>query len=101
MVELPNVATRFSYTPQRYMTTVKRSRTLIGISNVREGISARDDVPPERFFIERLPEGFARGQSIDGDMLEKAKAEYYHLRGWDSDGTPTKRNIRSLGLQEP
>jgi len=66
--------------------------------NVREGVSARDDVIPERFFIERLPEGFPRDQSIDRGTLEKAKAKHYHLRSWDSDGESTEEKIRSLGL---
>ncbi|MCD6235478.1 MAG: hypothetical protein J7J94_00560, partial [Thaumarchaeota archaeon] len=32
--------------------------------------------------------------------FEKELLEYYHIRGWDSDGRPTKEKLVELGLIE-
>ena len=93
-----NASTGFSFTEDSYLTTGERIWNLTRIFNVREGLNAKDDVLPERFSEEALPDGPAEGQIMTKDTLEKAKAEYYSLRGWDEKGVPTKEKLRSLGL---
>jgi aldehyde:ferredoxin oxidoreductase len=66
--------------------------------NVREGITRADDQLPRRFTHEPFPAGPSKGQTVDLDpMLD----EYYELYGWDvSTGIPTKKTLKSLGLQQ-
>jgi aldehyde:ferredoxin oxidoreductase len=98
MTQILNTATGFRYTPDAYLTTGERIWNLTRMFNVREGYTALNDVLPERFTEEALPEGPARGQRIERRELERAKAEYYALRGWSSYGIPTKQKLHTLEL---
>ncbi len=98
MIEMLNAATGFSFTEDSYLTTGERIWNLTRMFNVREGMDAKDDVLPERFSEEELQDGPAKGQIMTKDTLEKSKAEYYTLRGWDDNGMPTKEKLRLLGL---
>ncbi len=66
--------------------------------NVREGITADDDVLPKRFYSEKMPEGDAKGLVVDKDQFEKAKLEYYKLREWNDEGIPTDAKLEKSGL---
>ena len=66
--------------------------------NVREGITAENDVLPKRFYEEKMPEGPAKGQIIKEEELENAKSEYYKLRGWDQNGIPTNEKLSQLEI---
>jgi aldehyde:ferredoxin oxidoreductase len=59
------------------------------------GLDGRDDTLPPRLLKEPMPEGAAKGQVVD---LEKMKAEYYQLRGWEN-GRPTKEKLKELGIE--
>ncbi|MHA1925618.1 MAG: aldehyde ferredoxin oxidoreductase family protein [Candidatus Thorarchaeota archaeon] len=98
MTDLLNASTGFSFSVDSYMNTGERIWNLTRMFNVREGINAKDDVLPERFSDESMPDGPAEGQRITKRTLEKAKTEYYALRGWDDNGVPTEEILRSLGL---
>lgn len=65
---------------------------------VREGIRRKDDVLPERFLKEPLPEecGESAGSVVE---LKPMLDEYYHSRGWDvKTGVPGKEKLQELGL---
>jgi len=98
MVELFNSATGFSYTPKSYLTVGERIWNLTRMFNVREGMTADDDILPKRFYTEKMPEGDAKGLVVDKDQFEKAKLEYYSLREWSNKGIPTDAKLRKLGL---
>lgn len=98
MVEMLNAATGFSYTPESYLLTGERIWNLTRLFNTREGITAKNDVLPARFYKEEAPEGDPKGQKIDLNGFEITRSEYYNLRGWDSDGIPTKEKLESLAL---
>ncbi len=98
MVEMLNAATGFEYTPENYLLTGERIWNLTRLFNVREGITASDDVLPKRFSQEPAPLGDPKGLVIKEEELETSKAEYYSLRGWDSKGIPTSEKINSLGI---
>lgn len=98
MVEMLNSATGFSYTPESYLTVGERIWNLTRMFNVREGITADDDVLPKRFYSEKMPEGDAKGLVVDKDQFEKAKLEYYKLREWNDEGIPTDAKLKKLGL---
>lgn len=64
--------------------------------NIKRGFGRKDDTLPERILNEPLKEGAPAGQvSRINEMLD----EYYSLRGWDSEGTPTPEKLKELSLQ--
>ncbi|MEA4884339.1 MAG: aldehyde ferredoxin oxidoreductase family protein [Clostridia bacterium] len=56
------------------------------------------DYPPARFYEEEVPTGPAKGKVIPKDKLDAMLDEYYALRGWDSNGMPTRETLEKLGL---
>ena len=65
--------------------------------NVREGLTRKDDVIPDRFTREPMPEGPGKGQVAN---LKVMLDEYYKMRGWNRNGVPTKRTLTELGLAD-
>jgi aldehyde:ferredoxin oxidoreductase len=53
--------------------------------NLREGITAKDDTLPKRFFDEPLGKD---EKTIRRKDFQKMLQDYYALRGWSSDGIP-------------
>jgi aldehyde:ferredoxin oxidoreductase len=53
--------------------------------NLREGITAKDDTLPKRFFDEPLGKD---GKTIRREDLQKMLQDYYALRGWSPEGVP-------------
>jgi aldehyde:ferredoxin oxidoreductase len=63
--------------------------------NVREGFNKKDDVFPDRITRETMPNGTAKGQVFEADIL---LPDYYRARGWDTNGIPTKAKLDELEL---
>ena len=53
--------------------------------NLREGITAKDDSLPKRFFDEPLGK---EGKTIRREELQRMLQDYYALRGWSAEGVP-------------
>jgi len=85
---------------REYLSKVgERIYNLERIFNMREGFTRKDDSFPARMTTEPLKNaGLAEEQIIrNPDALLD---EYYQLRGWDENGTPTSEKLRELGLDE-
>lgn len=65
--------------------------------NLREGFSRSDDTLPSRLLTEPLPEGHSKGRVAD---LSSMIGEYYHIRGWDDQGIPSREKLAELGLSQ-
>ncbi len=66
--------------------------------NVREGLTRKDDMLPERFLKEPLRTGESAGQLVNLDLMLD---EYYDFRGWDrATGYPTRKKLVQLGLKD-
>ncbi len=91
-----------SLNEQQYLQIGDRIWNLIRLFNTREGISGEDDTLPARFFEEELPlpaeEGGRKSVSLPESGFKKALAEYYQIRGWNSNGIPTRERLEELGL---
>ena len=76
----------------------ERINNLERMFNVRRKFDRKDDVLPERFAKEAIPEGPSKGMTIDvSNMLD----DYYEARGWDiATGKPTQDKLKELGLDE-
>lgn len=61
----------------------------------------KDDLPPKRwmtpFKVENDP---AKGQHLTERDVNRLLERYYELRGWDSNGRPTRRKLEELGLSD-
>jgi len=66
----------------------------------REGITRKDDHLVGKWADEPVPSGQYKGEKIDPQQWEQALDDYYHLRGWDHNGVPTKEKLGSLGLND-
>ncbi len=65
------------------------------IYNNREGFTSKDDTLPNRIINEPFKSGHSKNRKIDLEALVK---EYYNLRGWTSEGIPTTRKLKELGI---
>jgi aldehyde:ferredoxin oxidoreductase len=66
--------------------------------NVREGVQRRQDVLPYRVMHEPVPEGMHKGMYCPPEELNAMLDTYYALRGWTSEGIPTREKLAELGL---
>ncbi|MFQ6075394.1 MAG: aldehyde ferredoxin oxidoreductase family protein [Candidatus Bathyarchaeia archaeon] len=98
LAELFSAATGKNITVSRLLEIGERIHNVEKAFNVREGMTRRDDYPPERFF-EPIKSGPGKGQRLHRENYEKMLSDYYVLRGWDAGtGLPTKAKLEELGL---
>lgn len=99
-VSMLNYVTGADFTLEELGQTADRIETQIRLFNCREGFSRKDDMLPDRFYQETLPEGAAKGQLLERRDFERMLEEYYSLRGWDKNGYPLKETLLRLGIHE-
>ncbi len=75
-----------------------RTLTLARMFNIREGLSAADDKLPKRFFEQHVGGPSANTPPYKESELEKAKAYYYSIMGWDKNGVPTPETLQALDI---
>jgi aldehyde:ferredoxin oxidoreductase len=85
--QIVKITTGLDLTKEQLQETASRVTDLVRSYNIREGVTAEDDVLPRRFFTEPLPDG---GYVVNEDDFIRLKAEYYQMRGWDKQGVPKK-----------
>jgi aldehyde:ferredoxin oxidoreductase len=101
IVELVASATGWDFDVDEFRRSGERIYNLSRAYNIRAGAQRGQDKLPGRLVKDPLPDGPARGMTIDADTLEMMKDAYYELRGWDIEsGTPTPEKLRQLGLDD-
>ena len=75
----------------------RRSFTIQRLINVRDGITRKDDILPNKMTIAAKEGGRIGKVPLPHD---KTLDEYYILRAWDKNGIPTKEALTRLGLDE-
>jgi aldehyde:ferredoxin oxidoreductase len=99
LAEIVANATGWDITINDLMTVGERAFNLCRAFNVREGITRKDDVLPERL-MEPLPEGPYKGETISLNMLNRALDDYYEFRGWHKQtGIPSEKKLTELNLK--
>ena len=81
---------------ERLIKIGERINNLTRLFNLREGITSSDDNLPPRLLNDALQEGPSKGQTVP---LEEMLMEYYLIRGWDKNGTPTAGKLQQLELK--
>ena len=70
------------------------------VFNVMAGFCRKDDTLPERLFTDPLPEGPLEGKVLPKKEFEAALSEYYHLRGWNQEGIPSKQRLEEIRVDK-
>jgi aldehyde:ferredoxin oxidoreductase len=76
----------------------ERILTVARLFNIREGLTAADDVLPERFFQPKT-DGALADKHLDRVKFEKAKSFYYASMGWDAQGIPLPEKVEELYIE--
>jgi aldehyde:ferredoxin oxidoreductase len=76
------------------MLAGERIFNLQRILNVRDGYDAKTDVLPKKMY-NSAKQGFRAGKVIP---FKEMMADYYKIRGWDSNGSPDAETLKKLGL---
>ena len=97
-VEILNAATGRSYSIHEVYELGQRIATLGRIFNMREGMTAADDVMPKRMF-EPTPTGGLKDGGIDKTQMDAAVKTFYGMMGWDEvTGVPTNGKLSELNI---
>jgi aldehyde:ferredoxin oxidoreductase len=80
----------------RFLRVGERGFTMERLYNLREGFTAKDDTLPRRFTDEEQIPGNKKSKVSLGKMMPR----YYQLRGWDTNGVPTKQTLKRLDLED-
>ena len=86
-------------TPEDIVKAGEKVFTMLKACAVRQGMTRKDDIWPDRFFEEPLPEGSAKGAILSRHEINNALDEYYGLRGWNNKtGVPSAEKLIDIGL---
>ena len=97
-MEILKRVTGWDITEAELMRTSERILTAARLFNVREGMSAADDVLPVRYFQPRTEGPYVAG--LDREKMEAAKKYYYTLMGWDQNGVPLPERVDELYIYD-
>jgi len=86
------LTTGVNYTDADLARIGERIWNLERIFNLKAGISKKDDRLPKRM----TDEPRVKNQVVH---LDRMLSEYYQLRGWTDEGTPTPEKLKELGLE--
>ncbi len=91
-------ATGMSFSTEELLKVGDRIYNMERLFLIREGISRKDDQPPEKFY-RPWTHGPRAGTRVDPDQFEALLDRYYALRGWDRNGIPTAETLKTLELE--
>ncbi len=94
---LLNAAMGWNWTPRDLLFMGERLFNLKRLINIRYGIGQKDDILPLRVRTQPRPTGKSAGFLPD---MERMRVEYYALRGWVANGSPSLDKLRALGLMD-
>lgn len=95
-VEAINLATGLDLTTGAFLQIGERGYNIERMFNVREGFTKESDSLPSRLTDEPMD------PSDDKTVvnLEEMLPKFYAIRGWDSEGAPTKQKVKQLKIEE-
>ena len=94
-----NGVTGWNFTLEDIEKIGERIYNLERAFNCREGVTRMDDALPYRASRQPISDGPSKGMYTPGDEFDGMLEEYYRLRGWDSNGIPTREKFMALGLE--
>jgi aldehyde:ferredoxin oxidoreductase len=97
---LLELVTGWDVTGDELRQVAQRIVTAKKLYNVREGWTAAEDVLPQRFLSEGLPDGASAGALLPRERLQEMVRAYYAARGWDAEGQVPGELVAALGLED-
>lgn len=98
--EYVNAVTGLDYSADDLFERAEMAETLIRLINIGEGFTSTDDMLPRRILEEAHPTGPPAGKIIGRENFLKMRAEYYDLRGWDSEGYPKPETLAKYAFED-
>lgn len=81
------------------MRVAERILTVMRLFNIRNGLTEKEDVLPQRFYQPKT-DGVLSATALDPMEQEKARRYYYTLMGWDADtGIPLPERVEELEIK--
>lgn len=99
ITEIMEYVTGWPMSLWKLMKASERGMTLARIFNIREGLTAEDDILPERFASPPPEDDPSKGVVIEPEKLAEAKRAYYQMMGWDESGVPTYARLVELKIE--
>lgn len=96
-VEMAAGPMEFTQSQEELLRCFDRIFNVETIINLRLGGKARENDLPGRLKEEPMPDGYAKGNVWEKDIL---LSEYYEARGWTQEGVPTRKTLHDLGLDK-
>jgi aldehyde:ferredoxin oxidoreductase len=101
LADLLTTATGEDFDTQRVFQVGERIYNLERAFIAREGITRKDDYPPEIVFQKAISDGARKGAKMDRAKYEEMLDDYYQLMGWDQQtGVPLAETLQALDLAE-
>jgi len=98
VVEMFKAATGWNTGLIELMKVSERILNLARMYNLREGLSAADDKLPQRFYQQHVGGASANNPPYKESELDKARAYYYKIMGWNEKGVPTPETLSYYGI---
>ena len=100
LVDYINSVTGWNVSLFELMKLGERANTMARLFNLREGLTSRDDVLPQRLH-EGIGNGKLQGERVDPQQFLAARRTYYEMAGWEPEtGRPTAAKLAELGIEE-
>jgi aldehyde:ferredoxin oxidoreductase len=96
-VDVLNAVTGWNTSIPELIRMAERVITMARLFNIQQGLSAADDVLPERFFQPKT-DGVLADRPLDRAKYEKGRSFYYALMGWDAKGVPLPEKVEELEI---
>jgi aldehyde:ferredoxin oxidoreductase len=98
LADMVQAATGWNVTDYELFKVGERAWTLARAFNVRQGLTAEDDVLCARSYSPTTSGALEEG-GIDPDALREAMHTYYAIAGWDREtGVPTEAKLQELDV---
>lgn len=98
LVEYSRAVTGWDTSLWEALKVGERYSNMARVFNLREGLGAKDDRLPDRFY-QGLEGGILQGEKIDSQEFSQALEMYYGMMGWDpKTGVPSKYKLEELNI---
>jgi aldehyde:ferredoxin oxidoreductase len=99
MAEMLGAVTGWRTSSYEIMRFGERRLHLMRVYNLREGLSASDDMLPDRFYEDAIRSGQWAGVKLDRAAFQDAVRTYYRMMGWDDAGRPRYETLLDQHLE--
>ena len=100
LCELYSHATGIQIDVHHMLTVAERVLNVERAYLCREGVSREDDHLIGKWATESVPNGPCKGEVLDPEKWEGMLDDYYRLRGWNTNGVPTRDKLNDMGISD-